>query len=130
MKTAFILTAWLLFTVSSSLASVTVYAKATGSSSPITISGTASSSHAITGWTIYVDSNLVFRENTSSKSISRAVSMGSGTHHVVVKAWDTSGANGAASLTVTAGNYTASSTSTSTSSSGLVPAPPSNAKYF
>jgi len=128
-KTALILTACLLFTASSSLASVSVYAHATGSSSPITISGTASSNYGITGWTIYVDSNLVFRENTSSTSLSRAVSMSSGTHHLVVKAWDTSGANGAAYLTVTAGNYSASSTS-STSGSGLIPAPPSNAKYF
>lgn len=55
--------------------------------------------------------------------------MSSGTHHLAVKAWDTSGANGAAYLTVTAGNYSASSTSTSTGS-GLVPIPPSNAKYF
>ena len=132
MKTALILTACLLFTASSSLASVSVYAHATGSSSPITISGTASSNYGITGWTIYVDSNLVFRENTSSRSLSRAVSMGSGTHHLVVKAWDTSGASGAAYLTVTAGNYTTSSISStsSTSSSGLIPAPPSNAKYF
>jgi len=131
-KTALILTACLLFTASSSLASVSVYAHATGSSSPITISGTASSNYGITGWTIYVDSNLVFRENTSSRSLSRAVSMGSGTHHLVVKAWDTSGASGAAYLTVTAGNYTTSSISStsSTSSSGLIPAPPSNAKYF
>jgi len=128
-KTALILTACLLFTASSSLASVTVYAHATGSSSPITISGTASSNSGITGWTIYVDSNLVFRENTSSRSLSTAVSMSSGTHRLVVKAWDTSGANGAAYLTVTAGNYSTSSIS-STSSSGLIPAPPSNAKYF
>ncbi len=132
MKTALILTACLLFTASSSLASVSVYAHATGSSSPIAVSGTASSNYGITGWTIYVDSNLVFRENTSSRSLSRAVSMGSGTHHLVVKAWDTSGASGAAYLTVTAGNYTTSSISStsSTSSSGLIPAPPSNAKYF
>lgn len=128
MKTAFILTAWLLFTVSSSLA-VTVGARATGSASPITVTGTASSNYGITGWTIYVDSNLVFRQNTSSRSISVPVSMSSGTHHLAVKAWDTSGANGAAYLTVTAGNYSASSTSTSTGS-GLVPIPPSNAKYF
>ncbi len=132
MKTALILTACLLFTASSSLASVSVYAHATGSSSPIAVSGTASSNYGITGWTIYVDSNLVFRENTSSRSLSRAVSMSSGTHHLVVKAWDTSGASGAAYLTVTAGNYTTSSISStsSTSSSGLIPAPPSNAKYF
>jgi hypothetical protein len=117
-KTAFITAAWLLFTVLPSFASINVYAQASGSTSPITISGTASSSYAITGWTIYVDSNLVFRQNTSSKSISKSISMSTGTHKVVVKAWNTSGANGSAYLTV------------SVSGSGLIPTPPSGAKYF
>ena len=127
MRTIFIAAAWLLLTVSPSLASVSVYANASGSSSPISISGTASSNYGITGWDIYVDSSLVFRQNTSAKSITESVSMGSGTHNVVVKAWDASGANGSASLTVTAGNYGTSGTSTG---SGLIPAPPSWAKYF
>ncbi len=111
--------AWLWFSVLPGLASVTVYAKSSGSASPVTISGTASSSYAITGWDIYVDANLVFRQNTSSKSISKSLSMSSGTHKVVVKAWDASGANGSGYLTVNIGN-----------SSGLIPAPPSGAKYF
>jgi hypothetical protein len=130
MRNAFLAAACLLLMVSPSLASVTVYARASGSASPITISGTASSNYAITGWTIYVDSNLVFRQNTSSKSISQAVSMGSGTHNVVVKAWDTSGANGGASLSVSVGSYSASSATASSSSGGLIPRPPSTAKYF
>ena len=119
----------LLLFVAPSLASVTVYAKASGSSSPITISGTASSSYSITGWTIYVDSNLVFRENTSSKTLSKAVSMSSGTHSVVVKAWDSSGANGSAYLKVSVGSYSTSGTSTTTTTS-LIPKPPSTAKYL
>ncbi|HKW65768.1 MAG TPA: hypothetical protein VJP04_00680 [Terriglobales bacterium] len=129
MKTVFITAAWLLLAVSPSLATVSVYAKASGSASPISISGTASSNYAITGWTIYVDSNLVFRQNTSSRSITQSVSMGSGTHNVVVKAWDTSGANGSASLSVTTGNYSSSGASTTTSG-GLIPTPPSGAKYL
>ena len=57
--------------------------------------------------------------------------MGSGTHNVVVKAWDSSGANGSASLSVSAGNYSSSGASTSVSTgSGLIPTPPSSAKYF
>src|SRR5437868_11581928 len=131
MKTAFFTAALLLFAVSPSLATVSVYAKASGSASPLTISGTASSNYAIAGWVIYVDSNLVFRQNTSAGSISQAVSMGSGTHNVVVKAWDSSGANGSASLSVSAGNYSSSGASTSVSTgSGLIPTPPSSAKYF
>jgi hypothetical protein len=105
------------------LASVSVSAKYSGSTSPITISGTASSNYAITGWTIYVDSNLVFRQDTSATSLSKSVSMSSGTHKVTVKAWDSSGTNGSASLTVSV------SSSTSTTS-GLIPKPPSSAKYF
>jgi phosphatidylinositol-3-phosphatase len=107
MKPLFAATAWLLLAVAPSLASISVTAKATGSSSPITIYGTASSSYAITGWDIYVDSNLVFRQNTSASSITEAVSMSTGTHKVVVKAWNTSGANGSASLAVTVGSSTA-----------------------
>lgn len=104
------------------LASVSVSAKALGSSSPITISATATSNYAITGWTIYVDSSLVFRENTSSSSITESVSMSSGTHTVVVKGWDASGADGSASLTANVSNYSASG--------GLIPTPPSTATYF
>lgn len=125
MRTVFLAAACLLLAGSAHLAAVTVSAHSSGSASPITVSGSASSNYAITGWTIYVDSNLVFRQNTSSKSISEAVSMSSGTHYVVVKAWDASGANGSAYLTVTASNYSSSSTS-----SGLIPRPPSTAKYF
>ena len=109
------------------MAWVSVSASASGSTSPVTISGNASTNYSITGWTIYVDSNLVYRQNTSSKSISVPVSMSGGTHKVVVKGWDSSGANGSASLTVSVGGYTASGTSTST---GLIPKPPSTAKYF
>lgn len=122
MKSALLVAAWSLLAVSPSLSSVVVSAKASGTTSPIAISGTASSNYAITGWDIYVDSNLVFRQNTSAASISESVSMSSGTHNVVVKAWDSSGADGSASLSVVVNNYT--------TSGGLIPTPPSLAKYF
>ena len=107
MRPLFTIAAWLLLTVAPSLASVSVTATATGSSSPITIHGSATSSLAITGWDIYVDSNLVFRQNTSATSITQSVSMSTGTHNVVVKAWNTSGADGSASLTVSVTSGTA-----------------------
>lgn len=107
------------------MASVSVSANASGSASPVSISATASSGYGITGWCIYVDSNLVFRQNTSSKSITQSVSMSNGTHNVVVKAWDSSGASGSASLSVSV-----SGSSSGGSTGGLIPTPPSTAKYI
>src|SRR5919204_2374042 len=107
---------------------VTVTAKSSGTSSPISVAATASSSHTITGWTIYVDSALVYRVNTTSTSLTRWVNLGSGTHKITVKAWDNTGASGAASLSVTVNSMNAEGTSTS--STGLIPKPPSTAKTF
>lgn len=113
--------AWLLLAVSPSLA-VTVTAKVSGTSSPISVAATASSSHPITGWTIYVDSGLVYKADTSSTTLSRWVSISTGTHKLTIKAWDSSGANGAAYFTV--------NVSSSTTSTGMIPKPPSSAKVF
>lgn len=107
-----------------------VSAKAAGSNSPITISATAYSNHAITGWTIYVDSNLVFRKNTSASSIGLPIGISHGSHSVVVKAWDSTGANGGTSLNVNVGGVAPSSSTASISNGGLIPKPPSNAKLF
>jgi len=100
---------------------VSVSVQATGSTSPADIVASASSSHAITGWCIYVDSVLVFRQNTSATKISQWLSMSTGSHHVVVTAWDNTGANGSGYLTVNIGGSGGTS---------LIPAPPSNAKFF
>ena len=103
------------------LASVSVSVQPAGSTSPADIVATASSGHAITGWCIYIDSALVFRQNTSATKISEWLSMSAGTHHVVVTAWDSTGANGSGYLTVNIGGG---------GSANLIPAPPSNGKFF
>jgi hypothetical protein len=102
------------------LASVSVGVQPVGSSSPADIVASANSSSAITGWCIYVDSALVFRQNTSATKISEWINMTPGTHQVVVRAWDSTGGFGSAYLTVNIGG----------SGGGLIPVPPSYAKFF
>jgi len=119
---------WLLLAAVSPSFAVTVSAKTSGSVSPISLAATASSSHPITGWTIYVDYKLVYRQNTSSKSITKWLNMSTGTHKVVAKAWDATGASGSASVTVKV--ISSTNTQSSVSTTGLIPKPPSTAKVF
>ncbi|HVN18555.1 MAG TPA: alkaline phosphatase family protein [Dongiaceae bacterium] len=83
---------------------VTVSEPVNGSSmgSPVTIqaSATASSGHSITGWWIYVDSVGVYNGGATT-TINPSVSMSTGTHTVLVRAWDTSGNYGDQTLTIT-----------------------------
>ena len=106
---------------------ISVTAQASGTNSPLTVKGTASSTRAITGWAIYIDSVLAFRQNTSATQISQSHTFSTGTHQVVVRAWDSSGAFGSAYLT--ANVYTASGGTTTTTGS-LIPTPPSWAKTW
>ncbi len=88
-------------------------------SSPATINAYASSGYAISGWHIYVDGNSVYSAG-STGSISAPVSMSSGTHQVIVRAWNSTGAYGSTSLTLNVSGGT----------SGGGPTPPSYAiKY-
>lgn len=107
-------------------ASISVTASPIGSSAPVDVIASVSSSSAITGWCIYVDSVLVFRQNTSATKISEWVTMTVGTHQVVVRAWDSTGAFGSAYLTVSIG----SAGGGGITGSGLIPTPPSSAKFF
>lgn len=68
-------------------------------SSPATIQASATSSFTITAWHIYVDGSDVFSAGQTD-SISATLSMGSGTHTVVVRAWDSSGAFASQTLTL------------------------------
>jgi hypothetical protein len=70
--------------------------------SPVTIKASASSSNVITGWHVYVDDNDVYSGGESS-SISASVSMATGSHSVIVRAWDSTGAYGSADLSLTVG---------------------------
>jgi hypothetical protein len=69
-------------------------------SSPATIQASASSSHSITGWRIYVDGSSVYTGGAVQR-ISPAIGIAAGTHQVIVRAWDSSGAYGSANLTLT-----------------------------
>jgi hypothetical protein len=81
---------------------VTVSTPANGAtvSSPVPIAASATSSHTITGWHIYVDSADVFSAGQVS-SINTNVPMSAGTHTVIVRAWDSTGAFGDRTLTIT-----------------------------
>lgn len=67
----------------------------TSQMSPVQIDAAASPSpgHSITGWRIYVDSVAAYVGGTVSY-ITPLIKMSTGTHTVVVRAWDTSGAYG------------------------------------
>jgi hypothetical protein len=83
---------------------VTVSTPANGStvSSPVNIQASAipTSGHSISGWHIYVDSNDDYSAGAVS-SINASVPMSTGSHTVVVRAWDTSGAYGDQTLQLT-----------------------------
>ena len=71
-------------------------------SSPVTLqaAGYPSSGRSIVGWWVYVDS--VGKYNAGAlPSITPKISMSTGTHTVVVRAWDSSGANGDQTFTLT-----------------------------
>ncbi len=94
-------------TVSSPLPSSTV-------STSFTVKAGATSGNTVTGWSIYVDGNRAWTTPGPTSSISAAISVGSGSHNLAVRAWDSTGAYGTAYLTITA------STSTTTSSGTTV----------
>jgi hypothetical protein len=81
---------------------VTVSTPANGAtvSSPVAIAASATSAHTITGWHIYVDSADRYSAGQVG-SISTNVTMSSGTHTVIVRAWDSTGAFGDRTLTIT-----------------------------
>ncbi len=68
--------------------------------SPLNIRATASSENRITGWYIYVDLNPVFQQNNGS-SVNTNLALKPGTHSIIVRAWDTTGAYGDQTITVT-----------------------------
>jgi Phosphoesterase family len=71
-----------------------------GSSVSLEASVVPSSGHTTTGWAVYVDSVSVFTAGAKS-SINPTLSMETGEHTVVVRAWDSSGAYGDQTLSLT-----------------------------
>ncbi len=125
-----------LATASASSLAVTVYVSSPSTynvSTSFTVKANATSSSTVTGWAIYIDGNTAYKTPGPTSSISVGVSVGSGTHSVVVKAWDSSGASGSKSFSISASGTsttTSSSTSSTSTSSGSLPTPPSTAKVF
>jgi hypothetical protein len=124
---AFLLVAALLSLSLSALASVsvTVTSPSNGSQvgSPFTLTANATSQYTIVGWHIYVDGNDVYSAGTT-KSISANINAAVGSHQVVTRAWDSTGAYGSVTeeITVTSGGGGGGN-------NGL-PTPPSNAIVF
>ncbi len=92
-------------------------------SSPFTLAANASSSYPITGWHVYVDGSSVYSAGRTN-SINASINASVGTHQVVTRAWDSTGAYGSVSqqITVTSGGGGGGG-------NGL-PDPPSNAIWF
>jgi phosphatidylinositol-3-phosphatase len=102
-------------TVSAQQPLVTVSTPANGTtlSSPVNLIGSASPGlgHTISGWRIYVDGNGVYNAGAVG-SINASVPMSLGTHSIVVRAWDTSGAYASQDFSLTVGTQPAASVST------------------
>src|SRR5690348_4548366 len=88
-------------TVASSNIAVTVSSPSNNATvgSPTTIQASATSRNTITGWHIYVD-NVDSYSAGQTNSISASLTMSPGSHSVVVRAWDSSGAYASQSLTL------------------------------
>jgi hypothetical protein len=71
-----------------------------GTSVAIQASAVPTGDHAITGWYVYVDNAPVY-EDGETRAINPTVTMSVGTHSVLVRAWDSSGAFGDQSFSVT-----------------------------
>jgi len=96
-------------------------------SSPFTLTAHATSSYPIVGWHIYIDSVDVYSAGQTS-SISTSLMATAGTHQVVTRAWDSTGAYGSETeeITVTSVNGGGGDGG---GGNGL-PTPPSNAIWF
>ena len=94
------------FFITSSKPVVTISSPADGAfvTSPVTLQSSAvpTAGHAISGWYVYVDNVPVYHAGAVTE-INPRLSMTSGTHTLLVRAWDTSGAYGDQTLSLTVG---------------------------
>jgi len=81
----------------SATVNVTVTAPSNGAQvpSPFNLVAQATSSYTITGWVVYLDSKIVYTAG-QTKSINTNVSAATGSHQLVTRAWDSTGAYGSA----------------------------------
>jgi len=92
------------FTIEGSKPEVTVSSPADGGSvtSPVKVQASAvpTPGHTISGWFVYVDGVAVYHAG-AVKAIDPSLNLTRGTHTVLARAWDTSGAYGDQTLSVT-----------------------------
>jgi hypothetical protein len=107
----------------SAFATVTVTAPKTGTTvtSPVQFVASATSTHAITGMRIYIDNVSVFA--TTASSINTNLSVGTGTHAVVIKAWDSTGVISSQSLSISVSGTAPTPTPTPTPTATPTPSP-------
>ena len=93
-------------------ASVSISSPGSGStvSQSFTLNAKGSSAYKITAWYIYSDSKAVWHTTSDVSSISANLTLSTGTHKLLVRCWDASGATGTGYLTL---NVTSGSTSSS-----------------
>jgi len=98
-------------------------------SAPIQLQASASSGHPITGWHAYLDGQNVFTAGTTG-SISGTISAANGTHQLVVRAWDSTGAYGDQTVNITVSGSGGNPAPPPAPPSGSLPTPPGNALHF
>lgn len=111
--------------------SVTVTSPAAGStvSSTFTLYAKGYSSRQITGWYVYADSKAVWHTSSDVSSISAKLTLSSGTHSMLVRFWDSSGATGTSTFSLKVSGTTTTSSTSGTSTTGI-PKAPSYAKVI
>ncbi|MGZ4814290.1 MAG: hypothetical protein ACXVZV_02710 [Terriglobales bacterium] len=116
----------IVFLASNCLASVTVSVSSPGNgadvATPFTVNASARSGYTITGWHLYLDGNDVYKGGQTG-SISPSVNASTGSHTLVVRAWDSSGAYGDQTVSVTVNG------DNNGNGNGL-PTPPGNALVY
>ncbi|HUO61416.1 MAG TPA: hypothetical protein VMU24_12160 [Candidatus Acidoferrales bacterium] len=115
-------------TPSNSVLAVKVNAPTPSSSvpSPFGLNATASGPKAIAGWHVYVDGKDSYVGGATS-TISTNLSASAGSHTIVVRAWDSTGAYADQTLGVTVSGSSSNGGGTDTSA---LPNPPSTAKVY
>jgi hypothetical protein len=94
-------------------------------SSPIQLQATASSSHPITGWQVYLDSAIVYT-GPATGTISAAINASQGAHQIIARAWDSTGAFADQTIQATV----ASTVAPAPTASNPLPTPPATAIVF
>jgi hypothetical protein len=121
-----LLVALFVFSLASfSAAQVTVQVSAPLANSTNTTSthvqATASSSHPITGWQVYLDSADV-TSGPANATLSTSINASVGAHTLVIRAWDSTGAFGSQTESITVSN--------AAQPASALPTPPSTATVF